>query len=247
MKTVLKAAFASFAMAGALVGGAFAQSNSLSAPEAPVKNPAQLLTSLHAEAIIPVLAEMGLTYQGATLPDGQKVVLAQAPNGLKFQLTPTACDQVGTRCRGLHMLALFQTTAPERTVSAFNYRYAFVSTGVDNDGIAYISRYDIADYGLPRGNLAVSLGNYLHMATIFDRHLFEATNTVQKNATDVDLAANGLNMKSILADGALARNVGLSPTQHRVSFEQLTDVVSVFVSADKLAPGRIVNGVTGQR
>ncbi|MEM9422058.1 MAG: hypothetical protein AAF986_06105, partial [Pseudomonadota bacterium] len=109
------------------ISGAAAQSNSLSGDKAPVSNPSQLLPSLHAEAIIPVLAEMGLQYQGATLPNGQKVILAKAPNGIKFQLTPMACDKGGKKCRGLNMVAMFQTNAPTRTVSSFNYRYAFIS------------------------------------------------------------------------------------------------------------------------
>jgi hypothetical protein len=247
VKTFLKTAAAVLCAGIAVNGIAAAQSNALARNDAPVKNPAQMLTSLHAEAIIPVVQELGIQYQGATLPNGQKIVLAQAPNGLKFQLTPTACDEAGTRCRGLHMLALFQTNAPDRTVSAFNYRYAFVSTGLDDTGVAYISRYEIADYGIPRGNVAVALANYLHMASVFDRHLYEATNTVQKNATDVDLAANGLNMQTILADHGLAREVGLSPASHKVSFEALTDVVDTYVRADTLAPGRIVNSVTGKR
>lgn len=251
MKTILKGA--GLLMAGALaMGVAAAQSNTFNMStgaggDAPVSRPTELLPSLHAEAILPVLDELGLKYQGAKLPDGKKIILAAAPNGLKFQLTPTACDASGQQCRGLHMLAMFQTKAQSRTVSAFNYRYAFVSTGMDDSGVAYISRYDIADYGMPRGNLAVSIANYLHMASVFDRHLYESTNTVRKDASDTDLAANGLNMQGILADASLARQVGLSPASHEVSFEALSSMVDTFVKADGLAPGRIINDVTGER
>lgn len=228
-------------------GMAIAQTNTLVANKAPISNPEQLVPSLHAEAILPILDEMGVTYQGAKLPNGQKIILASAQNGLKFQITPTACNETATTCRGVHMLALFDSKAPSRTVSAFNYRYAFVSTGIDDSGVAYISRYDVADYGTPRGNIAISVANYLHMASVFDRHLYEATNTVQKDATDTDLAANGLNMQSILANASLANQVGLNAASHQVSFEQLSSVVDTFVKADGLAPGRIVNNVTGDR
>ncbi len=244
----LFAGAATLLLSGALgVTGALAQSNSLGGQKTPVSNPSQLLSSLHAEAIIPVLAEMGLQYQGATLPNGQKVILAKAPNGIKFQLTPMACDKSAKRCRGLNMVAMFQTNAPTRTVSSFNYRYAFISAGLDDTGVAYITRYDIADYGMPKGNLAVSLSNYLHMASVFDRHLYEATNTVNKEASGQDFAANGLNMRGILADTSLAQQVGLSEASHQVSFESITDVVDTFVKADGLAPGRIINQVKGQR
>lgn len=245
IKSILKGA--GLLAAGSLAMGiAAAQSNSLAIEKAPVSNPSQLLESFDAVSILPILDEMGLKYQGAKLPDGQKIILAAAPNGMKFQLTPTACDASGEKCRGLHMLALFKSNAPSRTVAAFNYRYAFVSTGIDDSGVAYVSRYDIADYGTPRGNLAVSIANYLHMASTFDRHLYEATNTVQ-GPTDSDLAANGLNMQGILANASLAQQVGLSASSHEVSFEALSGVVDTFVKADGLAPGRIVNNVTGQR
>ena len=245
LKAISKLAGAGVLGAALLSGTAAAQANSL-APTSPVKNPAATMTSLHAEAIIPVLTELGLSHQGATLPNGQKVVLAEAPNGLKFQITPTACDEAAQRCKGLNMLALFQTRAQERTVSAFNYRYAFVSTGLDESGVAYISRYDIADYGMPRGNLAVSIQTYLYMASLFDRHLYEATNTVSNEALGTDLAAHGLNMQTVMADAKLSDSLGLSFASHEVSFEQITDAVDVFVRADTLSPGRIINQVEGR-
>ena len=232
---------------GALIamaaGTASAQSNGLTAQKAPVKNPAATLLSLHAEAVIPVLAELGLSYQGASLPNGQKVVLAEAPNGLKFQITPTACEADGERCKGLNMLALFQTRAPERVISAFNYRYAFVSTGLDESGVAYISRYDIADYGMAKGNLAVSIQTYLYMASLFDRHLYEATNTVSVEADPADLSAHALNMQQVMADASLSDALGVTVSSHEVSFEAITDAVGTFVQADAMSPGRIINQV----
>lgn len=243
MKSKLMAFGAAMVMAATGIGGAAAQSNSLSGPKAPVKNPGTTLNSLHAEAIIPVLAELGLSYKGATLPNGQKVVLAEAPNGLKFQITPTACVESGERCKGVNMLALFQTRAQERVISSFNYRYAFVSAGLDDSGVAYISRYDIADYGMPKGNLAVSIQTYLYMASLFDRHLYEATNTVSLEADPADLSAHGLNLQQVMADATLSRSLGLSTASHEVSFEEITDAVATFVQADTMAPGRIINQV----
>ena len=248
MRTILTSIAAAAVALTVGAAGAAAQSNSLaSGTQAPVKNPSQTMTSLHAEAIIPVLAELGVEHRGATLPNGQKVILATAPNGLKFQITPTACDETASRCKGVNFLALFNSRAQERVVSAFNYRYAFVSTGIDQSSNAYISRYDIADYGMPRGNLAVSVKTFLYMASLFDRHLFEATNTVSLDATDQDMAEHGLNMQQVMADSRLAERSGLSLASHQVSLEILPDVVNTFVRADALAPGRIVNEVTGRK
>ncbi|WOI53002.1 YbjN domain-containing protein [Parvularcula sp. LCG005] len=247
MIKTIRTSVATLAAGLAALGVASAQSNALSSGSAPISHPEQMLPSLHAEAIIPLLDEMGIQYQGATLPDGQKVLLAKAKNGIKFQLTPTACDKGMTRCRGLSMMALFQTNAPATTVSAFNYRYAFVSTGIADGDVAYIMRYSVADYGIPRGNLAVTLINYLHMASVFDRHLYESTNVVRQDVRDTDLAANGLNMQSILADSSLATMVGLNANSHQVSFEKMTDMVGTFVKADGMAPGRLINHVDGER
>ena len=250
MKSIL-GSIAAGAAVTLLGASALAQSNSLAtgtaSKAAPVSNPSQTLTSLHAEAIIPVLVELGIEHQGATLPNGQKVILATADNGLRFQVTPTACDETASLCKGVNFLALFNTRAQERVISSFNYRYAFVSTGLDQQQNAYISRYDIADYGMPKGNLAVSVKTFLYMASLFDRHLFEATNTVSLDASHGDMAEHGLNMQQVLADRSLADATGLSLASHRVSLETLPDVVDTFVRADALAPGRIVNEVKGRK
>lgn len=240
-------AMAGFGAAMAQSNALGAQTNALGGPTVRVTEPSEVLGSLHAAALIPVLDELNVSYKGASLPSGEKIILAVSEGGLRFQLTPSACDARGESCKGLHMLALFQSKAPSRTVAAFNYRYAFVSTGIDDSGVAYISRYEIADYGMPKGNLAVAIGNYLHMASMFDRHLFEATNTVSNEATDTDFAANGLNMRSVLADHRLARQVGLSPNAHNVSLEAISGFVDTYVRADALNPGRIINPVNGTR
>ena len=246
MIKTFKASVAALAVLGLALGGAQAQSNSLKKKDVPVSNPGELLPSLHAEAVVSVLDEMGIEYQGATLPNGQKVLLAKAKNGIKFQLTPTACDKGGLRCRGISMVALFKSNAPDRAISAFDQHYVFVSAGMQDEGVAYLTRYDLADFGIPKGNLAVSLMNYVHMATIFDRHLYEATNTVALPSAS-DLSGESLNMKAILASSDLANSLGYSEESHQVSFELLPDVVNTFVKADDLAPGRLVNSVTGSR
>lgn len=246
MIKTFKASVAALAVLGLALGGAQAQSNSLKKKDVPVSNPGELLPSLHAEAVVSVLDEMGIEYQGATLPNGQKVLLAKAKNGIKFQLTPTACDKGGLRCRGISMVALFKSNAPDRAISAFDQHYVFVSAGMQDEGVAYLTRYDLADFGIPKGNLAVSLMNYVHMAAIFDRHLYEATNTVALPSAS-DLSGESLNMKAILASSDLANSLGYSEESHQVSFELLPDVVNTFVKADDLAPGRLVNSVTGSR
>jgi hypothetical protein len=228
---VLLAAWGSFAAAGTALG-----------TSAKIRNPSAPLTSLHAEALVPIIAEMGLSYEGVTLPRGEKVLLVTARNGAKFQITPTACDGDG-RCRGLHISSMFRTGADRRTVSAFNDRYAFVSAGMTEDKVAYLTRYEIADFGMPRGNLAVSVEVFIETAGLFAEHLETARRGLKAPPQASDLSANALNMRA-LAHSVRADTQGatIAPHGHARSFEETHGIVETFLRAEHLYPGRIVNG-----
>ncbi|MEE4208957.1 MAG: YbjN domain-containing protein [Parvularcula sp.] len=206
-----------------------------------IRNPSAPLTSLHAEALIPIITQMELSYEGVTLPGGQKVLLVQAPDGAKFQVTPTACDQQG-RCRGLHISSMFKTDADRRTVSAFNDRYAFVSAGMTEDKVAYLTRYEIADFGMPRGNLAVSLEVFIETAALFAEHLGSAERGLKGAPHASDLAATGLNMQTLMHSVRQDEmQNAVAPHGHALSFEETYDIVATFLRAETLYPGKIVN------
>ncbi|NNU15952.1 hypothetical protein HK107_06400 [Parvularcula sp. ZS-1/3] len=222
------------------LGSAAAQSNALGT-SGKIRNPSQTLPSLHAEALIPVLKQMGLGYEGATLPGGEKAILVQTAEGVRFQITPMACDR-SNRCRGMHLVTMFETEVDRRTVAAFNDRYAFISAGLSSDRLAYLARYEIADFGMPRGNVAVSIEVFLETAGLFAEHLQKAQPGLKKEPHGSDLSANGLNMSGLMrsVSTGFAPRVAM-PHSHALSFEETTDIVETFVRAEKLYPGRIVN------
>lgn len=224
---------------------AMAQSNSMAASARTndiVSDPGKLFYDYDVENVIPVLQEIGFKWEGRTAPDGTKIIKASAPNGLIFFLRPTSCRKgANSGCAGINMVAAFQGDVDQRTVNSFNYRYAFSSAGVDEGGAAYISRYEIADYGVPKGNFALSMLVFLDQATFFSDTLATATKTVSTDSFAGDLAANSLNMQAILADQKMAKNATSAIQAHQISLEETTKFVSVLMEADKLTPGKIVN------
>ena len=138
-------------------------------------------------------------------------------------------------------MSVFAGNADQRTVNSFNYRYAFASAGVNTEGNAFLLRYEIADYGTPRGNLAVSIVNYVALADMFNRTLGNAAKTVSNESYIGDMAAEGLNMQALFTEEGLAEKAGFARDTHRVSFEETAALVKVLIKAEKKNPGKIVN------
>ena len=229
----------------AVSGAASAESDALRT-SSKIRNPSAPLTSLHAEALIPVISQLGFEYEGVMLPGGEKALLVETATGSRFQITPMACDTTG-RCRGMHMVAMFETKVDRRTVMAFNDRYAFVSAGMTGDNLAYLARYEIADFGLPRGNIAVSIDVFLETARLFVEHLEAATGKLKQAPAGSDLAANGLNMQGLMKSVSLHPgsddHADVEPHPHAMSFEATNQIVQTYVRAEEIYPGRIVNHI----
>lgn len=210
--------------------GAFAQNNSLFGGGSGIQNAGQLLRNYDVETLVPILQELGMKWEGRTGPTG-KILLVTSPDGLKFVMVPTACQAGANQgCVGLNMIALFSGNADYRTVNSFNYRYAFSSAGIDDSGTAYIGRYEIADYGVPKGNLIVSMAVFLSQAGYFGDTLNTASRTVSTTPSPDDLAANALNMPDLA-----------TMTTHQAGFEQTREMVKVLVQAEQQSPGKIAN------
>ena len=141
------------------------------------------------------------------------------------------------------MIAIFAGDADQRTVSAFNYKYPYTSAGIDNSGSAFISRYDIADFGTPRGNFARSLDVFLSQAAYLKDTLETSTVTVNRAAYTGDLAANSLNLQTFLDDEELAERAGVNTNGHEVSLEQTAAFISVLFEASENTPEKILNDV----
>lgn len=224
---------------------AMADDGSLQKPRTSLVNlPTQMLSNYDVETTIPVLQEMGISWEGRTAPSGAKVLLATAENGIKFVLAPTACNAaVDDGCAGINMIAVFDGKADQRTVESFNYRYPYTSVGIDNNGSAFISRYDIADFGVPKGNFASSLDVFVSQAAYFKDSLENQTVTVNRASYSGDFASNALNIGQTLEDKAAANRMGLDVASHSVSLEQTADFVSVLFEASEQAPDKILNDI----
>lgn len=245
MKTLVVAAAALSGLMVAGLGAAHAQDGALRT-SSKIRNPSAPLTSLHAEALIPIVSQLGYDYEGVMLPGGEKALLVETGRGSRFQITPMACDPSG-RCRGMHLVSMFETDVDRRTVMAFNDRYAFVSAGMSGDDLAYLARYEIADFGLPRGNIAVSIDVFLETASLFVEHLENASGDLKQAPQGGDLAANGLNMQGLMQSVSLHpgghSHSGVEPHPHAMSFEMTNDIVETYVRAEEIYPGRIVNHI----
>lgn len=235
----------SVAVAAAITGTAAAQSNSLSAStekQEIISDAGKLMYDYDVENIVPVLQELGLKWEGRTAPQGEKVVIATAPSGMKFVLMPTACKSgVASGCVGVAMTAVFNGAIDQRTVTSFNYRYPFTSAGMEESGAAFINRYEIADYGIPRGNFVTSVYVFLAQAEMLAESLATATKTVSQESYLGDLSANALNMEQVFADSTATKIAGISADSHQVSLETTAEFVRVLVEADKQSPGKIIN------
>lgn len=243
MKTLFLAAAA--LCAGGIATGAAAQMNSMSVQTGEteiISDARSLMYDYDVESIVPVLQEIGLRWEGRTAPGGEKVIIATAPNSMKFVIMPTACSGgVASDCAGISMTAVFGGTVDQRTINSFNYRYPFTSAGVDDSGMAFINRYEIADYGVPRGNFVTSIYVFLTQAKMLAETITTATETVSQESYVGDFAANSLNMNQIFADADVAAAANMSAASHEASLEAAADFVGILVEADKQSPGKIVN------
>ena len=138
---------AAFVTAGAAASFGFS-SSALAQGQPGVANPQVSIAEFSPQTVGPLLTELGLVWQVQTPETGQSYIAASYGGIINFILAPTACRGAsGTECVGLNMVAIFEGSANPQTVRAFNYRYAFASAGIDPTGAAYLSRYDLSDYG----------------------------------------------------------------------------------------------------
>ncbi len=237
--------FIAAALAGAVLAtGAKAQNTQLGTPVAPVSNPTTVIETFSTESIGQVLSELGVTWQAYKADNGQPFIDANFANAVNFRLIPAACgDQANfQKCVGLSMLSAFEGSANPQTVNAFNYRFAFASAGLDPSGEAYLSRYELSDYGMPRGNLATSLMVFVQQSAYFAEELSSARRTVSLEGYADDLSASTLNK---LVRQELTGTVALpsNPVEsHQQGIEEMAEHVRHFIS-DKSAPKNKITNI----
>lgn len=245
MKHVFGAVCA-IAVIAVIASGAAAQNSlaDVNTQEAPVSNPANAISNFDIQLVGPVLNELGVAWQSMQDGNGNPVIKANAAGQLIFYMQPTACRAANnTDCVGLATFAYFEGAVNAQTVRAFNDRYAFVSTGLmSSEGGAYISRYDIADYGIPRGNVASSVLNFLALADRFRSELQTASQTIAYEGYAADLSSALLNResrKALTGEATLPKNV---VERHQQGFEDSIEQI-LLMSADKSLPRNKIDNI----
>ncbi|GJL94052.1 MAG: hypothetical protein DHS20C05_04570 [Hyphococcus sp.] len=225
-------------MAALMTTSASAQNAMSGATQAqsPIANPTGTIPNFDTKNIGPILNELGITWQAGALENGNPLIAANAGGELIFYMLPSACrGQGATQCAGLSISAIFEGNANPQTVNAFNNRYAFSSAGVDASGSAYIGRYEVADYGTARGNVASSLLNFLSQADKFRAELASAGRTVSLDGYADDLSASYLNRVGVTQMTGVDMRTENLIELHQQGFEEAANEIKKLIS-DKAAP-----------
>lgn len=233
------ACFVAYAAALGLSGAAVAQ-------ETTVSNPRDLAPNFDTETLGPILTELGTVWQRREAPNGQPYIAMSVGGELTLNIVPAACKgRDYTDCIGMNTVALFAGAGLNyQTVMAFNQKYWFSTAGVAEDGSsAYLSRYEISDYGIPRGNIAASVINLVALAERFRAELDSAAKTVSQQGYAGDLSARLLNGREMTTIGV---NHPLEMMQgHDVAFEESAALVDLLL-ADENAPRNKIENAVGR-
>lgn len=232
MKSVITAlGVAAMAFAGAT--GAAAQNQMGSSGG--LTNPTNVVRNFSVQTVGPVLNELGMPWQVRQLDNGSQYIMA-AGGSTQFAIIFTACDQ-GSGCIGMQTLALYSGATPNaQTVQAFNASIPFVSAGVAQDGQAFISRYDIADYGIPRGNIASSVVNFLATAEMFASELAAAHQTVSLDGYASDRSATHLNRQATeqLTGKPVERPQAEGFARHQIGLDESAEMIRVMLQEESV-------------
>ncbi len=229
--------------ASVFVSGAEAQNSQLSNSASPVTNPTTTMSEFSAQSLGPVLNELGVTWEAHSTENGQPYIDANFAGAVNFRLIPSACRKAGfVECTGLSMLSGFSGEANAQTVNAFNFRYAFASAGLDPSGSAYLSRYEISDYGVARGNVATSILVFVQQTAFLADELSSAKQTISLEGYADDLSASSLNrMGRETMTGV--KVIAANPIElHQQGIEEAAEHVRHFIN-DKSAPKNKISNI----
>lgn len=207
-----------------------------------ISNPNGIVKNFDVANIGPIFTEMGAVWQQRQASTGQPYIVVSIGGELVLNVIPTAClGQNFTGCVGMNTVALFSGGALNyQTVTAFNQKYAFTTAGIAEDGKnAYLSRYEIADYGIPRGNIAASVVNLVVLADRFRHELATSEKTVSLEGYADDLSSRLLNSRALTAFAGPNAVEGV--TRHDVAFEETSELVKTLLSDRDPASNKIRN------
>lgn len=225
---------------GTMIGSAVAQTSSSANL---ISNPRVSVPNFDIETITPILSELGIVHTVNQTSNGMRYVSANIAGEINVKFLPSACLTAGrSDCIGLATMAHYEGGSfNPQTVSAFNQKYQFISAGVvENGKYAFVSRYDIADYGMPRGNIASSVANFYVLASKFRDEVSTSSRTVSLDGYADDLSASVLNSHALEAMGVTAAPK-TNLDHHLANFEATAEIVKIFVKDPTSSKNKIVN------
>jgi hypothetical protein len=237
--------FLSVMAAAAVAISSAAAQNSLSGAantQPVVANPTTLIANFDVQSVGPILDELGVVWRAVATENGGAAIVANAGGALNFYMQPAACQVNGTsNCIGVLIFSPYEGDANSQTVRAFNDRYPFTRTALNGTNGAFITRYEIADFGIPRGNIAHSLLNFFTLAGRFHAELASAGRTVSLEGYGGDLAAASLNRKGLVhLTGAIEAAPSMSE-RHNKSFDEATGDILQLIELEDLPRNKIKN------
>ena len=208
------------------------------AQDVEIPDPYVIVENFDIDNIRPLLSDLEMTSDVRQMDNGLRYIHAAVGDKFQFALVPSACadEKAQTGCAGASIVAEFASVnLNQQTVRAFNQKYAFTTAGIlpgGND--AYLGRYEIADYGIPRGNIASSLYNFVVLAERFRGEIMQGNRTVSVEGYVDDMSARLLNGRVAAGMGVEQADMAAA-NRHSVSFERLSETI-MLMNASQSAP-----------
>lgn len=206
-----------------------------------ISNPSGNVRNFDIANMTPVLTELGVAWEQRTRDDGTPFLVGSV-NGISFNFLPVACvGPSGSNCVGAITFALFSgAAANQQSINAFNQRYSFTTVGPLDTGGFYVSRYDIADFGIARGNVESSVDSFLNLVRTAAGELANSSTTVSTEGYADDLSAALLNEAAGRAIGVEVRAPQThAGAQHLREIERLPDLIRAFAASGAAGVNRI--------
>ncbi|GGY39231.1 type III secretion system chaperone family protein [Parvularcula lutaonensis] len=140
-----------------LAGVAAAAASLLGAASAQMANPTGVMPNFDPQTVKPVIEELGGTAE--VLQDGDFVAIGVIwPDGVRYLMYPTVCNDFGRECRGLSIQGLFEAgNMLPGAVNTFNQQ-GTIPKAVHEGQRVTLYHYLVADHGFLRGNFETHMG-----------------------------------------------------------------------------------------
>ena len=133
----------------------------------------EIIPYLNSETIIPALKVVTGNHLVQVDSQGKNRVTAVATNGLQFEIEFHGCDDnVAPRCKAMNLLSIWEKPRSSKGIKkllpGFLIDNSIANAGILEDGRPYLTRYVIADFGTPQGNLLSEIANFIRVTTEFN-------------------------------------------------------------------------------